>query len=118
VGSNPSSTADPPYYLKDRELYPNHYTDVDHRSFAEMIQKLEGLHWVITYVPRIRELYAEMNLLPFTLRYSAHRSSTEGRELLISPPEKIIPAAAVKRPAKGAFFRTERALKGTAQASN
>ena len=101
--------ADPPYYLKGRELYLNHYADEDHRAFAEAIQRQANLRWVMTYdnAPRIRELYGRANLLPFTLRYSAHHSSTEGSELLISPPGIVIPQLAKDRLSRGGFFREQ-----------
>jgi len=99
--------ADPPYYCKGRELYLNHFSDSDHRDFAESIQQQEGLHWIMTYdnVPRIRELYADARMLPFALRYSAHHASTEGGELLISPPWLVVPDATRRRLSHGGFFR-------------
>jgi DNA adenine methylase len=99
--------ADPPYYLKGRELYLNHYTDDDHETFAEAIQNQNDLRWVVTYdnVPQIRELYVDVNRLAFSLRYSAHHSSNEGKELLIFPKNVIVPKAAKDKLSAGGFFR-------------
>jgi DNA adenine methylase len=99
--------ADPPYYLKGRELYLNHYNDDDHREFARVIQRTRVARWIVTYdnVPEIHQFYAGVNILPFRLRYSAHHASTEGTELLIYPDEIVIPELARERLSGGGFFR-------------
>lgn len=91
--------ADPPYYLKGRELYLNHYADADHARFAELIRAQVDTSWVITYddVPRIRELYQGEQLIRFNLRYSAHHQSTDGNELLIASHGLIVPPTALRR---------------------
>lgn len=85
--------ADPPYFRKGRELYLSHYGMDDHSAFAELIQSQQTLAWIMTYddAPEIRELYTASQIQPFRLRYSAHHSSTEGGELLISPEHVTIP---------------------------
>ena len=85
--------ADPPYYVKGQALYLNHYQDEDHKRFARLMCRSDRFPWVMTYddVPRIRELYAGMNLRSFRLRYSAHHDSHEGSELFISPPNVVLP---------------------------
>ena len=87
--------ADPPYYVKGQELYFSHFRDEDHSALASLIQQQDQLAWVMTYddVPRIRELYKKMNVRGFKLRYSAHASSEEGGEVLISPKHVNIPPA-------------------------
>jgi len=79
--------ADPPYYLKGRELYMSHYDDADHAEFAGAITQMDEVSWAMTYDdhPRIRELYATHQAVGFNLRYSAHAASTEGGEVLIAP---------------------------------
>lgn len=85
--------ADPPYYVKGKALYLNHYQDEDHKRFARLMCGTKQFPWVMTYddAPRIRELYATMNIRSFQLRYSAHLDSQEGSELFISPPHAILP---------------------------
>lgn len=89
--------ADPPYYNKAHDLYLNSYQDADHMAFAATMRRTE-VNWVMTYdnVPRIKEIYKGMNIRPFALRYSAHHSSAEGGEILISPDEIVIPEQAVR----------------------
>ncbi len=90
--------ADPPYYVKGRELYLNHFDDDDHMGFAEAIREQAGLSWVATYddVARIRELYDGDQIMRFNLRYSAHLKSVKGSELLIAPQHVVVPHDAKK----------------------
>lgn len=90
--------ADPPYYVKGKGLYLNHFRDEDHAALAKAIRARNDFVWVMTYddVPRIRELYSDLDIKPFRLRYSAHHSSSTGGELLISPKHVVIPACASK----------------------
>jgi DNA adenine methylase len=99
--------ADPPYYVKGRELYLNHYSDADHAAFAAAIQRNRELHWIMTYdnVPRVRQLYADALQIPFTLRYSAHQASAAGKELLIAPTHMVVPQLARDTLSQGGFFR-------------
>ena len=85
--------ADPPYYVQGKALYLNHYADQDHASFARLITRTKQFPWVMTYddVPRIREIYQSMNISPFRLRYSAHKTSLEGGEVFIAPPHVELP---------------------------
>ncbi len=89
--------ADPPYYMKGRELYLSHYQDADHQAFADLMCREANCPWVITYddVPRIRELYGNEQLFSFNLRYSAHQASTNGNEVLIAPAHVTIPEEAL-----------------------
>lgn len=91
--------ADPPYYLKGRELYLNHYDDAAHLSFANLMRDEADCPWVITYddVPRIRELYTTEQIFPFNLRYSVHHSSTSGNEVLIAPEGVTVPRESLAR---------------------
>ena len=100
---------DPPYYNKGKELYLNHFADRDHAKLAEAILNQRSLKWVMTYddAKRIRELYSPSNILPFTLRYSAHSSSVEGGEILISPSHTVIPTKVSKMLASKARCNTE-----------
>ena len=88
--------ADPPYYLKGRELYFSHYADKDHAAFANQMSQLNNVAWVMTYDdhPRIRELYTRHSIQSFKLRYSAHADSPQGGEVLIAPQQVTISKSA------------------------
>jgi len=75
---------DPPYYIKGRKLYLNHYAHEDHAQLARFITRQTGFRWLMTYdnVPQIRHLYRKCCCIPFQLPYSAH-SPRKGSELLI-----------------------------------
>lgn len=75
---------DPPYYIKGKRLYLNHYQHEDHEHLAKFMKKQKDIKWILSYdnVPEIRKLYSKMNQLPFNLRYSAYASKV-GSELLI-----------------------------------
>ncbi len=90
--------ADPPYYHKGRELYLNHFIDADHDRFAKEIRKVVRAPWVVTYddVPEVRNLYGGCQIIPYRLRYSAHKASQAGGEILIAPPHVCVPPEVVK----------------------
>jgi DNA adenine methylase len=75
---------DPPYFVKGRELYLNHYTAKDHKALAERLRGERRIKWVMSYdaTDEIRKLYSSFRTLAFTLTYTA-RSRRSGSELLI-----------------------------------
>lgn len=87
---------DPPYFVKGRELYLNHYQPADHEAVAKFITSHPFLKWIMTYddVPEIRALYSACRCAPFTLSYSAH-SRKIGRELLIHDSKITLPEGLV-----------------------
>lgn len=89
--------ADPPYYVKGRDLYLSAYDDRDHESFACRMKRLKNVAWVMTYDDheKIRGYYEGMQIHSFNLRYSAHGDSPEGGEILIAPQAIDIPTAAL-----------------------
>lgn len=78
---------DPPYFVKGKGLYLNHFSKADHAALAAVMVKQKWMAWVMTYddVPEVRALYTWAKVQSFKLRYSAHRSSLEGGEVLITP---------------------------------
>lgn len=88
---------DPPYFVKGRELYLNHYQPADHAAVAKFITTHPFLKWIMTYddVPEIRALYSDCRCAPFTLSYSAH-SRKVGRELLIHDSKINLPEGLVQ----------------------
>ena len=87
---------DPPYYVKGKSLYMNHYTDRDHEELAHYLQNEAHYSWVLSYddVPQIREMYANSDLYRFPLKYTVSKKQV-GYELLthsgdIQFPENLI----------------------------
>lgn len=73
---------DPPYYVKGKELYMDHYGPEDHKEVALGIKKIEQ-NWVITYdnVPPIEQLYKGYKKRRYSLRYSAGNTE-KGKEIM------------------------------------
>ena len=74
---------DPPYYVKGKSLYMNHYTGKDHEKLAYYLQNEADFNWVLSYddVSQIRNLYAHSELYRFPLRYTVSKKQI-GYELL------------------------------------
>ena len=86
---------DPPYYVKGKSLYMNHYTDRDHEELAQYLQNGAYFNWVLSYddVPQIRKMYANYDLYRFPLKYTVSKKQI-GYELLthssnLQFPEKL-----------------------------
>lgn len=82
---------DPPYYVKGRDLYLNHYNDDDHRDIAKAIKKYKG-KWIISYdaVPFISELYKGFRQKEYYLSYSAGNPS-KGKEIIVYSDGLVVP---------------------------
>jgi DNA adenine methylase len=49
---------DPPYYLKARSLYMNHYQSSNHKKVSDKIKSITDIRWIVSYdnVPEIQTL--------------------------------------------------------------
>ncbi len=83
---------DPPYYVKGKGLYLNHYNDENHREIATVIKKLDRYKWIISYdnVEFITSLYSDFRQQIFELNYSASNSG-KGKEVMVFSNNLIIP---------------------------
>ncbi|WP_392419691.1 DNA adenine methylase [Capnocytophaga canis] len=74
---------DPPYYLKARTLYMNHYQYGDHKQVSEKIKNIQNIHWIVSYdnVPEIKELYKEFSKKEYSFKHTAY-DSRDGKEIL------------------------------------
>lgn len=83
---------DPPYFVKGRELYFNHYEYGDHKKIAIEIGKIKDQKWVITYdcVEPIIKLYMKHDLQTYPLRYSAGNSKI-GKEIIAHSKNLVVP---------------------------
>jgi DNA adenine methylase len=82
---------DPPYYVKGKGLYEDHYEHDDHLAIALRVARLKQ-PWIVSYdnVPKIREIYRGRPHLTFGLRYSAQRRY-EGAEIVFFSEQLRMP---------------------------
>lgn len=85
---------DPPYYVKGKGLYENHYQHKDHVEIAEQIKKIIQ-PWMVSYdnVPEIVELYRSYRSLEYGLSYSAQERYV-GSEIIFFSNGLIVPSVA------------------------
>ncbi|MEW5833309.1 MAG: DNA adenine methylase [Campylobacterota bacterium] len=64
---------DPPYFVKGKQLYKNHYVFSDHYKIAYIVKNDLKCHWVVSYDDEleIRDLYSKTQLMEMTLSYTA-----------------------------------------------
>lgn len=65
---------DPPYYHKGKSLYPEFFTETDHITLRDTIEKyMERSPWIITYdnADEIKELYSNYVIEEFSMHHSA-----------------------------------------------
>ena len=83
---------DPPYYVKGKGLYENHYKHEDHVRIACKIQDDIHSPWVVSYdnVPQIQEMYKKSNELSYGINYSA-QDRYKGSEVMFFSKKMVIP---------------------------
>lgn len=86
---------DPPYYVKGKGLYQNHYTHDDHKAIAKLVQKEIKLPWIVSYdyAPEIMEMYTKSRGIVYGLNYSA-QDKYEGMEAMFFSKKLVIPDVA------------------------
>ena len=89
---------DPPYYVKGRGLYENHYLHDDHVSIAKLVKKHINHHWIVSYdhAPEIIEMYKGCPTITYGINYSA-QDRYKGAEAMFFSKKLVIPD--VKNPA-------------------
>lgn len=88
---------DPPYFVKGKGLYLNHYSSEDHKKIAEYVKKLDkNIPWIMSYdkVVFIENLYRDLRITPFELIYSASNSG-RGNEIMIFSDNIKIPSSKI-----------------------
>ncbi len=93
----PSSTSDPPYYVKGEGLCENYYQHADHAEIAALVLALE-VPWVVSYdaTDEIRAMYDGATCITYDLHYSA-ADRTSGSEVMffsqaLRAPDDVQPA--------------------------
>lgn len=93
--SFPSKTLiylDPPYYVKGKHLYEDHYTHDDHDALSQIVKNSIQQYWMVSYdfVPEIAGLYKEYRQIDYQLTYSA-ADRYKGAELMVFDDRLQIP---------------------------
>lgn len=73
---------DPPYFERGKTLYPEYFTENDHKNLKNTIDKyLKDYNWIITYDnnEKIKNLYKNYKIEEFSINYSIvnSRKATE-----------------------------------------
>jgi DNA adenine methylase len=86
---------DPPYFVKGKDLYIDHYGAKDHAVIARLVRRITKQAWIVSYddVPQIRALYTRYRGLRYELGYSA-RDVAKGVELMYFSDKLEIPPPA------------------------
>lgn len=84
---------DPPYYVKGKGLYEDHYKHEDHALIAGLVKSSIKQPWIVSYdnVEPIRDLYKGKRQTIFGIQYSAGTRS-EGSEVMVFCDALAIPA--------------------------
>jgi DNA adenine methylase len=83
---------DPPYFIKGKELYENHYATHDHVTISKSITKIEKQYWIVSYdsVNDIKILYNQYRSIEYFLNYCAGKN-IKGKEIIFFDNRLIIP---------------------------
>ncbi|MGQ3018210.1 DNA adenine methylase [Phenylobacterium sp.] len=84
---------DPPYYVKGKGLYQDHYRHEDHAKIAELVMSKIRQPWIVSYdnVEQIRSLYVGRRQTEFGIPYSAG-TTYAGSEVMVFCDDMQIPA--------------------------
>lgn len=74
---------DPPYYVKGKGLYENHYIHEDHEVIANIIQTEISTPWIVSYdnVEPIQKMYSKSKFLSYDINYSV-QNKYKGSEIM------------------------------------
>ena len=84
---------DPPYYVKGKSLYMDHYKEENHQQLATYLLHEAAFPWLLSYddTPQIREKYQDLVLYRFPLKYTVSTQRI-GYELLTHSNQLNFPA--------------------------
>jgi len=83
---------DPPYYVKGKGLYENHYLHDDHVAIAKLVKNEITLPWIVSYdhVPEIVHMYEGCPTIEYGINYSA-QAKYKGAEVMFFSKELNVP---------------------------
>ena len=82
---------DPPYIAQGKNLYLNHYGELDHFTVRDFLREAD-FPWMLTYDDHelARALYNDFNCFKYSLNYSAQKRQT-ATELMVLSPGLVFP---------------------------
>lgn len=94
---------DPPYYVKGKDLYEDHYFHHDHECLARIVTNSVRQNWIVSYdfVPQIAVMYRGFRQIDYQLSYSASKRY-KGSELMVFDHRLVVPDIANPAKAKAA----------------
>lgn len=100
--SLPSKTLvylDPPYYVKGKGLYQNHYQHDDHVAIANLVKEKIKQPWIVSYdhTTEIDDMYTGLSNITYGINYSL-QNRYKGAEVMFFSDRLIVPD--VQNPAK------------------
>ncbi len=95
---------DPPYFLKGKRLYFDHYAPGDHARIARLIQNSVRRHWLASYdgTPEILKHYSERRSFLYSVQYNA-ASAYKGTETFIFSDDLKLPVNSTVLPLNNAL---------------
>lgn len=89
---------DPPYYVKGKKLYENHYEHADHERLSKLVRHIKQ-KWIVSYdnARPIRQFYSSYEKQTFGIHYTA-QDRYNATEIMVFCP-------ALKRPRQIETFR-------------
>lgn len=83
---------DPPYYVKGKGLYENHYIHEDHDRVSKLVQSSIKQPWVVSYdnVAQVNAMYPHRRKIVYGINYSA-AVRYKGSEVMFFCDRLIIP---------------------------
>ena len=83
---------DPPYYVKGRGLYENHYVHKDHDRVSKLVQSSIKQRWIVSYdnATEVNAMYSQRRKVVYGINYSAAVRYT-GAEVMFFCDSLIIP---------------------------
>jgi DNA adenine methylase len=85
--------ADPPYFVKGRQLYYDYYSPEDHRRLARLFcSELGTRYWMVSYdnVPEVRRIYSQQQDQQYYIPYSL-RNVGLGSEIMFYSASVLLP---------------------------
>lgn len=78
---------DPPYYVKGKKLYENHYEHADHERLSKLMPRIKQ-KWIVSYddARPIRKFYAGYEKQTFGLQYTA-QARYRATEIMVFCPD-------------------------------